>query len=332
MKKIIAIFMRDIKSNTRDFIAMYILLIPFIFGVIINLLVPSVNETTLNFAFIEGENPSQVEYLENFAKITLVDDYQALEERVNRRDEVVGIFNDDGLYTILVQGNESEQTNKFAKALLMFEQNDVDYKDANANIYDFGKTVNPMKSLFVNLLLLMIGVLGGMLIGINIVEEKVDNTISAVNVTPISRVGFIIGKSIIGLILPIYGSFALVYLTGFSDINVLQLIVLSLVGSFVGIVVGFFEGTKNTDIMEVAASIKALFIPVFGCVAAIEFLSDKWQWLFYWLPWYWVYKGNGALLANEATWSQIGLYSLFIMIPSVLVFIYLKAGIKKGLE
>jgi len=332
MKKILAVFLRDIKSNSRDFIAMYIILVPIIFGIIINLLVPSVNETTLNLAFVEGENPSQVEYLENFAKITLVSDYEAMEERVSRRDQVIGIYNEGGAYQILVQGNEMTESQDFAKLLLYFEQNDVDFNNANAKIHSFEKDLNPMKTLFVNLILMMLGVLGGMLIGINIVEEKVDNTISAVNVTPISRLGFIVGKSLVGIILPIYGSITIVYLTGFREINFLQLVVLTLLGSIVGILVGFFEGTKNTDIMEVAASIKGLFLPVLGVVAAVEFLSDKWQWLFMWLPWYWVYKGNQMLLNYEATWAEIGLYALYIIIPSILVFLYLKKGIRKGLE
>ncbi len=332
MKKILAIFLRDIKSNSRDFIAMYIILIPIIFGVIINLLVPSVNETTLNLAFIEGDNPAQVEYLDNFAKTETVADYEALEERVSRRDQVIGIYKNGDDYEILVQGNERSEFQDFAKLLLYFERNNVDFDNANAEIHSFEKDLNPIKTLFVNLLLLMIGVLGGMLIGINIVEEKVDNTISAVNVSTISRLGFIAGKSIIGIILPIYGSITLVYITGYTNVNFIQLLILSLLGSIIGILVGFFEGTKNTDIMEVAASIKMLFLPVFAVVLAIEFLSDKWQWMFMWLPWYWVYKGNEALLNYDTTWTQIGLYSIYILIPSVLVFIYLKKGIKKGLE
>jgi ABC-type Na+ efflux pump permease subunit len=282
--------------------------------------------------FVEGENKEQVEYLENFAKVTTVEDYEAMEERISRRDDYLGIYNEGGEYIVVYQGNEGQELVDYAKLLLVFEQEEVDYSNPNATIHSFERSTHPMKLLFVNILLLMIGVMGGMLIGINIVEEKVDRTIRAIHLSPVSRMGFVLGKSMMGIFLPIYGTIALVYLTGFTQANIFQVLVLSLIGSVIGILVGFLEGTKNTDAMEVAASIKMLFMPVFACMAAIEFLSDKWQWLFMWIPWYWVYKGNHAVLTYEATWGQIGLYSLFIAIPSVLVFLYLRSGIKKGLE
>lgn len=51
----------------------------------------------------------------------------------------------------------------------------------------------------VNVALIFTSILGGMIIALNIVEEKTENTISAIHLSPVSRLGFIAGKSLIGV-------------------------------------------------------------------------------------------------------------------------------------
>ncbi|MCP5094487.1 MAG: ABC transporter permease, partial [Chloroflexi bacterium] len=92
LKKIWIIFMRDIKVNLRDFISLYILLVPIIFAVGIKLLVPSVNDTTVDLALLDGDNPEMVTYLEQFANVELFNDVDAVSERLERRDNVVAIL------------------------------------------------------------------------------------------------------------------------------------------------------------------------------------------------------------------------------------------------
>ncbi len=64
----------------------------------------------------------------------------------------------------------------------------------------------------VNTAMIFTSILGGMIIALNIVEEKADNTISAMHLSPVSRVGYIAGKSMIGVVVPLVGSILL-----FSD-------------------------------------------------------------------------------------------------------------------
>jgi fluoroquinolone transport system ATP-binding protein len=67
-------------------------------------------------------------------------------------------------------------------------------------------------------------------------------------------------------------------------------------------------------------------------IAGAELLSDKWQILLYWIPFYWAYKGNDAVLTQTATWPQIGLYAGIILAISVVVYFLLAPKIKEGLE
>lgn len=332
LRRIITIFKRDLKVNLKDFISLYIFIIPVLFAIAINLFTPGINDTTINLALLEGENPEQVTYFKDFAKVELLEDIDSIKDRVKDRDDIVAILPDQERYYIMAQGNEPEGVIEFAKMLNSFYILDIQIEDTNAEIKDFGRTIPPLKKQLVNTAILFISILGGMLIAINIVEEKVDNTISAINLTPTTRKTFILGKSIIGLLLAIFGSLVLVFITGFSDINLIQLFIVVFVSTLLSLLVGFIQGLNNDDIMNAAGSIKLLFLPLIAGALAIELLADKWQKLFYWNPFYWAYKGNDAVLSQTGSWGEILFYSGMVLILSIVVYLFLAPKIRKGLE
>jgi len=331
LRKIWTIFIRDFKVNTRDFLALYILLAPLIFGFGINALAPSVNDSTVNLAMLEIDDPDKIAYLEQFGKVELFQDLEALTARVEKRDNIIGILPEGNNSYVLAQGNEPEDVTDYAKLLNSYHQLGLSVDQTNTEFESFGRTEPPLKKMLVNISLLFTAVLGGMMISINIVEEKMDNTISAVNVSPISRVGFILGKSMMGIFLAVYGSIALLWITGYGDVNVWQMMLAIISVTLLSLVVGFVEGVINDDVMNAAAGIKMLFLPVAAAVAAVEVLSDKWQILFYWVPFYWTYKGNEAILSYTATWPQIILYTAIVLVLSGIVYIILAPKIRAGL-
>lgn len=332
IKKIWAIFMRDLKVNMRDFISLYIIMVPLLFGIVINIFTPGINDTTVNLALLKGENPDQISYFKDFAKVELFDDVDDIKERVEKRDNIVGIIPKEDGYYIMTQGNEPDSVVEYAKMLNAFYQLGVKIEDTSAEIIEFGRDVPPLKKTLVNGSMLFISVLGGMLIALNIIEEKVDRTISAINLTPITRKSYILGKSIIGLLFSIFGSVAMLLITGFRDINLLQILVLIFVSSLLSMLVGFVQGINNDDVISAAGSMKLLFLPLIVSVVAIEILSDKWQKFFYWSPFYWAYKGNDLVLSQNASWQQILLYSAIVFSICAVVYVFLAPRIRKGLE
>lgn len=332
LKKMTTIFLRDFRASLRDFISIYILIIPVLLAVGINLLAPSVNDTTVNLALVDGDNPAMVASLEQYANVQLLPDAAAVTNRVGQRDDVIGILPEGGAYYILAQGNESESVVDAAKMLKSYADLGFEVDDAaSAEIVTFGRTEPPLKKMLVNLLILMVSVMAGMLISITIVEEKADNTLSAINVTPISRMAWVLGKSGIGIFLAVYGSLSILWITGYGDVNMGQALLAVLSVTVLSILIGFIEGINNDDVMDAAGSIKMLFLPIAAAVAAAELLSESWQTLFYWIPFYWTYKGNDAILSYSATWSQIGLYTAIVLIISGAVYFYLAPKIQKGL-
>lgn len=332
LKKIWAMFVRDIKVGSRDFISAYIMIIPILLAVLINIFTPSVNDTTVNLALIEGENPTQEEYFRQFAKVELLPDYEAIESRVASRDDIFGVIPSVGGYYVLAQGNEMSELSDYAALLITLFDMDVSIEDSNAELEYFGETIPPIKKMLVNFVIMMISVLGGMLIAMNIVEEKMDKTIKAINVTTVSRTMYIAGKSMIGVIFPIIGTLLLLLITGFGSVNYGQVLLMLMSVTMLAIVIGFIEGLNNDDIINAAGSIKLIFLPVMGAIAGAELLADKWQFLLYWIPFYWTYKGNNAILSSTSTWSQILLYTLIVFALCSVVYIILIPKIRKGLE
>ena len=105
-RRIWTIFKRDLKVNSKDFISLYILVIPILFAVLINVFAPGINDTTINLALIEGENEAQVEYLGKFAKIELFENEDDIKKRVEKRDSMIGIIPENEGYYIMTQGDE----------------------------------------------------------------------------------------------------------------------------------------------------------------------------------------------------------------------------------
>ena len=332
LKRIWTIFIRDLTVNMREFMTLFMMVIPLLLAVGINFLSPSINDTSVNLALIENENPEQAAYFDDFAHIELFSDKQRVEDRVRSRDDVIGILPKDNGYFIMTQGNEPESVLEYAKLLNVLYESDVQLEDARSEIIEFGRTVPPLKKMLVNILLLLISMLAGMLIALNILEEKVDRTVSAINVTPTSRSAFILGKSLTGMAIALFSSIACLLITGFYNINLGQAALVVFSTTILSLLIGFIQGLNSDDVMEAAGSVKLLFLPMAGSIAGYEFVKVNWQIFFYWSPFYWAYKANDMILSKSGSWPQLILFIGIILVICGAVYALLAPRIVKGLQ
>ncbi len=332
-RKTLIIFGRDMKVSVRDFMSLFMMFIPIILAIAVNFFAPGIEDTTVNLAFIEGENTQMVSYLEDYAKVSLFDDYAAVEARVMKRDNYIGIVGKGGDAYILTQGNEPDEVVEFTQLLKTFSEYDRQVEDSTAVIKEFGVKTPPIKMLWANMGILLMTVMAGMLISLNIVDEKMDNTTSAINVTPISRTAWIFGKSLLGIFLSLVGCTVMVLIMGVAgNVNFVQLILFVFVSTLISIMIGFLEGLNSDDVMTAVGSTKMIMFPLAASVAGYEFLSEKWQWVLYWSPFYWIYKGNVSILNGGMTWLNLLLHGGIVLAIAALVFAYTAPRIRKGLE
>ena len=332
IKKILRVLQKDFKTSRRDFMAMYIMIAPILISIAIAIFTPGLNDTTVNLAMLESDDAEHIEYIEQFAKVELFESADDMESRVQKRDDLAALIPAGDGYEIVLQGNEPEAVENFAVTLQALYELDATKEETTAQLMSFGHTVPPLKTMFVNMMISLTVMLSGMLIAISIVEEKSENTINAVNVTPLTQTGFVIGKSMFGGISSLIGIIAGLLITGYGDINWLMIILVGLSSMILSLVVGFIQGLTSEDLMEAAANVKMLFLPIAGSVAGYELLADKWQWTMYWSPFYWAYKANLLILSKTADWPTVLLCTGMVIALSLVVYFIARPKIREGLS
>jgi len=332
IKKIFAVFTRDLLSSRRDVLALYIMVIPLILAVGITLFAPGLNDTTVKLAMLKSDDIEHIEYMAQFSKVELFNSVGELERRVEKRDDIVAIAPTGHSYEIILQGNELEMVEEYAVLLNTLYELGATEEETTAQLLSFGRTVPPLKTMLVVMLISITVMLAGMLIAMSIVEEKAENTINAINVTPISQTGFVIGKSLLGGTAALLGIIGAVLITGFYDINWLMIVLLGLTSMILSLVIGFLQGLSSEDVIEAAGSVKLLFLPIAGSIAGYEFLADKWQWTMYWSPFYWAYKANIMILSKTADWGTVFLSTAMVVGLSLIVYFVSLPKLRKGLS
>ncbi|MFC1920535.1 ABC transporter permease [Chloroflexota bacterium] len=312
--------------------ATYMMVIPLILAVGITLFAPGLNDTTVKLAMLKSDDIEHIEYMKQFSIVELFDSVDELESRVEKRDDTAAIAPTGNSYEIILQGNESELVEEYAVLLNTLYELGATKEETTAQLISFGRTVPPLKTMLVVMLISMTIMLTGMLIAINIVEEKAENTISAINVTPISQTAFVLGKSLFGGTTAMLGIIGAVLITGFYDINWFMIILVGLTSMILSLVVGFLQGLSSKDVMEAAGSVKLMFLPIAGSIAGYELLADKWQWTMYWSPFYWAYKANTMILSKTADWGTVLISTGMVIGLSLIIYLVSIPKIRKGLS
>ena len=119
MKRVLSIFKRDVKSGTREFLLLYIILAPILIAIGLRFFIPSVNAISFQFALDEQINSEVVEIFEKYGKVETLEGRIAIEDRVNKVDDIIGITrNIEGKFVIILEGNEKENSKYIAHQIL----------------------------------------------------------------------------------------------------------------------------------------------------------------------------------------------------------------------
>lgn len=332
IRKIFFVLLKDFKTSRRDFMGAYIMLAPLILALAIVLFAPGIGDTTVTVAMSDSDAPEHVAYMEQFARVEFCGSTAELEKRVRGRDHAAALIPTDGGYEIVVEGNEPEFVAEYVSLLAALYKTGASAEQSSASLKSFGLTVPPLKTMLVNMMISMTVMLAGMLIAIGIVEEKTENTINAVNVTPLSQTGFVAGKSLFGSLTALAGITAGLFITGYGDINWLMILLVGISSMILSVIVGFLQGLASGDMIEAAGNVKMIMLPVAASVAGYELLADKWQWTMYWSPFYWSYRANMAILSKTAEWPDVLLCTGMVIALSAGVYLLALPKLRKGLS
>ncbi len=328
MKRILSIFIKDLKCSTKDFMLLYMLVIPLILAVILKFFIPDVEENALTFAIDQNVDQAVIQQFEEYGKVELFSNHEDLEKRVLQLDDVEGIMVEDGGYVVLSQGNEKQQVVEgLLKSILADKSKSITVTSSDNNY-----KLSPISSIGAATLIIMAITLSGMLIGLSIIDEKESRAIQAIRVGPASKLEYILGKSALGFFALIVQSVGILFILRLNHINFWMIMVITLASYLVALIYGFIIGVTSPNQMAGMATTKVLMILVAASVVGALLLPDQLQVLLYWSPIYWSFVGIYEALLESISWQQISLYSLFIIIITIVVYMAFRKKIHTGLN
>lgn len=332
VRKVFAITKRDVKSGIRDSMIIYIIIAPFILALILKMMTTSVGSTTINIAVDNSIQGSVIEYLEDFGKVEIYNSIDKVNKRVEDTDDIFGLVKEGDHYTIIQQGNEATGTIDLLDHIVnSFENQDLE-APVEVNVSDVGWKLSPIKQFGGSLLIIFVSVFGGMIILINLVEEKQEKTLTAVNVTSIKRIEYVLGKGMLGFIVPIIHAFGMLAILNYGSINYFMVSIVILSIAMISVLIGFLIGVTNDNILGAIGSMKMLFIPILGSIFGAIYLSSKWHFILYWSPFYWAFESLNSIILKEATWRQILINGSITILITAIIFALLGKRIRRGLN
>lgn len=331
MNKIFAIVRRDVKNGMRDWLIVYLSIAPFLIALILRLFIPATQNGFFSVAVLENDPVKPL--MTAYAKVETFENETAMIERINRNDDIMGLITKpNNQYEVIKQGNEAMDYSAFLEPLLYNGLvSDAQY-DHYIKLSNVNFTMSPLKLQGGILIMLFSTVFGGMFIVLNMVDEKMSNTLKALNVTPTARFQVIIGKGFIGFLLPIIGALGAAWILGFSGIAYGAFLITIIATALISLIIGFVIGILNDEPIAAVASMKIVFVPVLLSVFGAMFLSEKWHPLLYWSPYYWSYKSLYDILMQQAQMQTILLNALWIVMITAFVFLGLRKKIKEGFQ
>ncbi len=331
MNRIISIFQRDFKSSLREYILLYMMLGPLLLAVGFSLIIPSTESASLQFALESNLDQPIIDEFNKYGNVFLFETRDEIKNRVNEIDDIAGIARDEegNLYVIL-EGNETHDTEVVPQKIIR-ELEGVNDANIGYKIRNVGITKSPISIIGSAALMITAIILGGIIIGFNIIEEKESGTIRALNVTTMNKFEFIIGKSLLGFVLPVAQVFIILWLLKISNVNHLMVLVIVLAGTVTSSVLGFLIGVISDNQIAGVMNMKLIYLATAASIVGAMILPKESQIFLYLLPTYWIFVGFRDIVSNTATWHHIFVNLSWILGMTFVLFMVIRKRIIRGL-
>ena len=153
-------------------------------------------------------------------------------------------------------------------------------------------------------LMMMIPMFMGMIFGLLLIEERDDDTLTVMMVTPVSLDRFVLYR----IVAAVFISFAMIILfvpnVGIIDISFWQLLPISLIATLVAPLTALLFFSLASNKVQAFGVLKAL--STLNLVPAIAwFVAEPWQWLFGLYPPYWALKAFWVAVEGQGHTASV---------------------------
>lgn len=331
LHRILTVVRRDLRAALRDYILAYMLLAPFLLAFVLRLFIPVAADASIRLVVDNSVTPETAARMAVYAIVEQTPDQAAVERRVRGPDDALGVVLQNGASLLLAQGNEPQETVTLARQVVAAASGNTPAAGLTVTVSDLGETVAPVRIYGTASILLLAAMLGGMLAGLAVIEEKEGRMLTVLAVTPLGKAEYLAGKMLIGVVIPLVQAAALVPVMGVGQIDMGQLLCMMLCTAVTALVLGFFLGAISPSQIAGIANLKFMFLVITASFLGAILVPSAWRWMLYWSPFYWSAAGFIQILEGQATWSSILSAGGIVLALTAVLYVALSGPIRRGL-
>jgi ABC-2 type transport system permease protein len=334
LKRVVHVTLRDVRSGMRDSMILFLWIMPIAMALILLAVAPQTNEITVKFAVTEAVDEGLTDYFRQFGQVIEVSGREELIDRVGQVDEIVGIDrvgpgSED--YGVMLQGNEREGSDVsaamiidayFGRRALLFD----------VRLDDLGREDSPLRKAGALFVILYALAAPGFMVGLSLVEEKESNTMSALNVSPLTIPELVLGKALFGSLLALAQMYLIIFILGITPVHLVMVLAMWIPGLLSGLILGFLIGVAAKDQVSAIGMMKFSFLPLIVSFAGSLFIPTRWQFVLWWSPFYWMYQAFNGIFSLSVGWGEFGLHAGLTLLLSVLFLAAASRKISHGLR
>ena len=328
MKRLLSLMRKDIKLSRKDHLISYIIIAPIFIAVLMRLFLPSMENMEITFAVSKDLESNVVSMIEEYGKVDVFDDKNQVVNRVMALDDVPGIVPTGHGYEVILEGNEISAVQELPGMILDHYAHGTFITDIEMESLGLEHTSAYFYSTAI--VLFMVILIGGLAVGMTIVEERESKTILSLAVSPLGLRDYLTAKILLATLF----IFALAYITAFimmgTEIYLGALFIVVVASLPTGMLLGFILGTYAYDQMSAIAVMKVLLLLFTGLPMASLFIGDNWHVLFYPFMNYWALQSLVALVSNDFYYAYTR--SAWGLLTAILPLIFILNQMKKKIK
>ena len=314
----------------RNNVVIYVALFPIVLAIGLGLFLPGMQGMKLKVAADRNIDSKVIEALGNYAEVELFDGHNKVRDRVERSDDLAGIVKDGGKYVVLLEGNESGEAEEVASSLMNMILSDK--PKAQYEHVSLGKESSAIREILGSLLLLTAVLVGGMMVGMGIVDEKESKAIRALAVSPLRLFEYLASHLAICLITGIVLGAVSSFIYAGSVLDYWKVTAAIAAASGVSIIIGYIVGGLSDNLISSIAVIKVLMLFVLGVPMGSLFVPEAIQWVFYPFPNYWAFQSFRSIFSGGSHFIGFETACLAGLGLSVAAMAVLMPTLKKRLQ
>lgn len=314
MKRILALLRRDLLSTSKDYILLYSMVGTLVMAFGLRLFLPAMGQASVNVVVTREMPPAVVEQLRQHLDAEVVDNRESLDRRVLAYDDAVGIVaTGDGSYSLVLEGNESHDSQVLPGMVLQKIAGGSDYK---AQILEVAGDQIPFREVLGAFIGLGVLFVSSMVMGFQIIEDRESRMLQALGVSPLGRSEYVVARALLVLAVSLVLVFGSLWLMGLAGFDHLQILAVTVVSSLVAVLAGFVIGALSSNQIAGIANVKFGFLLFLLPALLTLFIPERFWVALYWVPTYWSFTGFKAVLLEGAGWSALGPVLLWNLLTS----------------